>query len=294
MTVRPRRSVLYMPATNSRAVDKARNLPVDGIALDLEDSIAPAMKAEARAAAVAQLKSGGFGRREIIIRTNGPTTAWFEDDLAAAAAAAPDAILVPKVERPEELVRIGARLKSLAAPETTRLWIMMETPLAILNARELAAGAHRFPDCRLTAFVLGNNDILKVTRGLEHPERLPLMFAIQTCLYAARTYGLAMLDGVYNNFKDLDGLRRECEQGRILGLDGKTLIHPGQIEIANAAYGPTAVEIDRARRIIAAFAAPESQGRGAIQLDGEMIELLHLESAHRTIELAANLRSADT
>ena len=268
MTARPRRSMLYMPATNARAIDKARTLPVDAVALDLEDSIAPEKKAEARAAAVAAVKAGGFGRREVVIRTNAIDTPWFDQDLAAAVSAAPDAILVPKIERPQEVIRIGASFKAMAAPAGIWLWIMMETPLAVLNAKDLAACAHRFPDCRLSAMALGNNDILKATRGSAQPDRLPLMFAIQSIIYAARAYGLAVLDGVYNNFKDLDGLRLECEQGRALGMDGKTLIHPSQIAVANAAYGPSPAEVERARRIIAAFEAPEAEGRGAIQLDG--------------------------
>ncbi len=291
MLTRPRRSVLYMPATNERAIEKSRNLPVDAVALDLEDSIAPERKHEARAAAVAAIKAGGFGQREVIMRLNGTTTPWFGADLEAAASAAPDAILVPKVDRPTEVQLIGERLKALGAKPGIRLWIMMETPLAVLNAHAIAACAENWPDSRLSAFVLGNNDILKITRGQEHPDRIPLMLALQSCLYAARSYGLAMLDGVYNNFRDLEGFRRECEQGRLLGMDGKTLIHPGQIPIANEVYGPSAAELEWARKIIAAFEQPESKGKGAISLDGQMVELLHLESANRTVALADAMTS---
>lgn len=286
MIPRPRRSVLFMPATNARAVEKARSLPVDGIALDLEDSIAPEKKDEARSAAVAAIGAGGFGRREVVMRLNGPATSWFEADLAAAATAGPDAILVPKVERPEQLRMIGERLEQLAAPGRTRLWIMMETPLAVLNAHAVAQASRNWPQCRLSCFVLGTNDIQKETRALDHPERLPLLMALQTSVFAARAYGLAILDGVYNNFKDTDGLRRECRQGRLLGMDGKTLIHPAQIDIANEVYGPPDAEIAWARRIIAAFEQPEHQGRGAISLDGQMVELLHLEIARRTVAMA--------
>ncbi len=293
MSIKPRRSVLYMPATNARAIEKARTLPIDAVALDLEDSIAPEKKDEARTAARSVVAAGGFGRREVVIRTNGLGTPWFKADFEAAAATAPDAILVPKIEQAEDIRRIGERFVALKAAPKTRLWIMMETPLAVLNAASIAAASKHFPDGRLTTFVLGNNDIQRVTRSLDHPERLPLMFALQSLVMAARAYGLSMLDGVYNNFKDLEGLRRECEQGRMLGMDGKTLIHPSQVEIANAAYGPPDAEIARARRIIAAFQTPEAAGKGAISLDGEMIELLHLDIAKRTVEIADAIASVD-
>jgi citrate lyase subunit beta/citryl-CoA lyase len=294
MITRPRRSVLYMPATNTRAIEKARALPVDAVALDLEDSIAPAKKDEARQAAVAAVKSGGFGPREVIIRTNGPGSACFEADLAAAVSAGPDAILAPKIERPEQVQAIGAKLRALKAPDTIRLWIMMETPLAVLNAHAIARCTETHPDCRLSAMVLGTNDIQKETRALDHPERLPLLLALQTSVLAARAYRLTILDGVYNNFRDLDGLRRECRQGRLLGMDGKTLIHPGQIEIANEEYGPSPSEVAWARRIIAAFEDPASTGKGAISLDGQMVELLHLEIAMRTVALAESLSATRT
>ena len=286
MTSRPRRSVLYMPATNTRAVEKARSLPVDGIALDLEDSIAPEKKEEARAAAASAIEAGGFGRREVVLRVNGPATSWFEDDLAAAATAGPDAILVPKIEKPDQLRMIGAHLEKLKAPRHTRLWIMMETPLGILNAHAIAQASQQWPECRLSCFVLGNNDIQKETRALDHPERLPLLMALQTSVFAARAYGLAILDGVYNNFKDTEGFRRECQQGRLFGMDGKTLIHPSQIDIANEVYGPPPAEVAWARRIIAAFEQPDHKGKGAISLDGQMVELLHLEIAKRTVAMA--------
>ncbi len=283
---RPRRSVLYMPALNARAVEKARALPIDGVALDLEDSIAPERKEEAREAAVREIKAGGFGRREVIMRLNGPASAWFEADLTAAVSAAPDAILVPKIERPAQLADIGKRLGALQAPASMRLWIMMETPLAVLNAHAIARSAEEVPECRLACMVLGTNDIQKETRALDHPERMPLLMALQTSVFAARAYRLAILDGVYNNFRDLDGFRRECQQGRLLGMDGKTLIHPGQIDVANEVYGPPPAEVAWARRIIAAFDDPANKGKGAISLDGQMVELLHLEIARRTVALA--------
>lgn len=286
MSTRPRRSILFMPATNARAVDKARTLPVDGLALDLEDSIAPEKKEEARVAAAAAVKAGGFGRREVIIRTNGPESSWFEADLAAASSVAPDAILVPKVETPEQLLHIGSRLAALEAPPNMRLWIMMETPLAVLNAHAIAATSKTNQECRLSGLVLGTNDIQKETRTLDHPERLPLLLALQTAVFAARAYKLSILDGVYNNFRDLDGFRRECQQGRLLGMDGKTLIHPGQIDIANESYGPPAAEVAWARRVIAAFDDPQHKGKGAISIDGQMVELLHLDIARRTVAMA--------
>lgn len=289
MTARPRRTILFMPATNMRAIEKARALPVDGIALDLEDSIAPEKKDEARAAAVAAIASGGFGRREVVMRLNGPDTPWFDADLAAAFGAAPDAILVPKLEHPEQIERIAGQFSRLGALGRTRLWVMIETPLGVLNAHAIARTSETVPESRLSCFVMGTNDIQKETRALDHPERMPLQVALQTAVLAARAYRLSILDGVYNNFRDLDGFRRECEQGRLLGMDGKTLIHPAQIDIANEVYGPPAAEVAWARRIIAAFEQPENQGRGAISIDGQMVELLHLEIARRTVALAGSI-----
>ena len=286
MTIRPRRSVLYMPGTNVRAHEKAKVLPADAIVIDLEDSIAPEHKDEARAQASATVKAGGFGRREVVLRLNGLGTRWFEADLVAAVAAGPDAILVPKIEQADELRRIGERLRALGAAGNLRLWIMLETPLAVLNVAAIAEASRKYPDCRLTCLVLGTNDILKETRALDHPERLPLLLALQASVMAARAYGLDILDGVYNNFRDADGFRRECEQGRMLGMGGKTVIHPSQVGIANEVYGPPAAEVVWARRIIAAFEAPENRGKGAISLDGRMVELLHVEIARRTVAFA--------
>jgi citrate lyase subunit beta/citryl-CoA lyase len=286
MLNRPRRSVLYMPATNDRAIEKARSLPIDGVALDLEDSIAPERKDEARAAAVAAIQAGGFGSREVVLRLNGPATEWFDADLVAAVSSGPEAILVPKVERPEQIRIIGERLRALGAKPSLRLWIMMETPLAVLNAHAIAECAQRWPDSRLSCLVLGTNDIQKETHALDHPDRMPLLMALQTSVFAARAYGLTILDGVYNNFRDLDGFRRECSQGRLLGMDGKTLIHPAQIPVANEIFSPSLAMLERARRIMSAFDAPESKGKGAISLDGEMVELLHLEIARRMLALA--------
>ena len=286
MTIRPRRSALYMPGSNARALEKAKSLPADVIIVDLEDSIAPSKKDEARAQAAVAVKAGGYGRRELVFRINGPGTPWFEDDLAAAIDAAPDAVLIPKIETPLDLERIGERLVALGAPERTRIWIMVETPLAVLNATAIAETSARYPDCRLSCFVLGTNDILKDTRALATPDRMPLSFALQATVLAARAYGLDILDGVYNAFRDLDGFRRECVQGRTLGMDGKTVIHPDQIVIANEVFAPPADEVAWARKIIAAFELPENQAKGVVQLDGQMVELLHAEIARRTVTIA--------
>ena len=292
MQIRPRRSALYMPGSNARALEKAKTLPADVIIVDLEDSIAPEKKDEARRQAVEALQAGGYGRRELVLRVNGPGTPWFEADLAAAVAARPNAVLVPKIETPLDMKRVGERLKALSAPEGMRTWIMIETPLAVLNVSAIAEATTRYPDCRLSCVVLGTNDIQKETRALDHPDRMPLLFALQTAVFAARAYKLSILDGVYNNFRDTEGFRRECVQGRLLGMDGKTCIHPSQIDIANEAYGPPAAEVAWARRIIAAFEQPEHKGKGAISLDGQMVELLHLEIAQRTVALANSIAAA--
>lgn len=291
MTIRPRRSALYMPATNARAIDKARTLAADAVIIDLEDSIAPDQKEFARAQAAAAIQAGGFGRREILLRTNALTTPWFEADLAAAVASAPDAILVPKIEKPEDLREIGERLDALRAPPDMTTWIMMETPLAVINAAAIAQASQRFPNCRLACFVLGNNDIQKATRALTHPDRLPLLYALQASITAARAYGLDILDGVYNNFRDIEGFRRECEQGRMLGMTGKTAIHPSQIDIANDIFGPPASEVAWARRIIQAFELPENKSKGAISIDGQMVELLHRDIAIETVSMADAIAS---
>ena len=292
MQIRPRRSALYMPGTNARALEKARSLTADCIIVDLEDSIAPERKDEARAQATAAVKAGGFGRREVVVRINGPGTPWHEADLAAAAGARPDAILVPKIDRASDLDRIADLLAALRVPEPVRVWIMMETPLAVLNAAQITAQSRLAPACRLSCIVLGTNDIQKATRALDHPDRLPLLFALSACVTAARAYDLGIIDGVYNDFRDTTGLRRECEQGRLLGMDGKTLIHPDQIAVANEAFAPATAEVAWARRVIAVFEDPANAGKGAVAVDGRMVELLHLESAQRTVAMSDAIASA--
>jgi citrate lyase subunit beta / citryl-CoA lyase len=285
MTIRPRRSVLYMPGSNARALEKAKTLAADGLILDLEDAVAPDAKETARRQVADAVKAGGFGKREVFIRVNGIDTAWFSDDLEAAASAAPDAILVPKISTPQQLDLIWQHLHELKADSRIRIWAMIETPLAIFNALALAAQA-KLPGARLGGFVMGTNDLAKETRARFVPGRAPMLWWLTTCVLAARTYGIDILDGVYNNLGDADGFARECAEGRDLGFDGKTLIHPNQIEPCNAAFSPSTDEVTLARKIIAAFDQPENKGKGVVQVDGRMVELLHAEIARRTVAVA--------
>jgi citrate lyase subunit beta/citryl-CoA lyase len=283
--IRPRRSVLYMPGANARALEKARSLAADGIIIDLEDAVAPEAKEAARAQVVATVKQGGYGAREVVIRLNAPETPWFEDDLAAAAQARPDAVLIPKVSAPETLNTVGHRLRRLNAPETIRVWAMIETPLAILRCEEIARAA-RDVDTRLACFVMGTNDLAKETRARQVAGRAPMLAWLATAVAAARAHGLDILDGVYNGLQDEAGLRAECEQGRDLGFDGKTLIHPNQIGPANAIFAPAPDEVEHSRAIIAAFERPENRGKGVISLEGRMVERMHADIAARVVALA--------
>jgi citrate lyase subunit beta / citryl-CoA lyase len=284
-SVRPRRSALYMPASNARALEKARTLPADVIILDLEDAVATDAKARAREQAAAAISAKGFGPREVVLRTNGLDTAWVDDDLAAAVAAGPDAVLIPKISSPEEVAFVAHKLADLAAPPSLAVWAMIETPRAILEANFIAAAA-RDPKTRLAVLVLGTNDIAKETRARIVPGRLPMLAALSIAVLAARAHGVDVLDGVYNDIADAAGFARECEDGRNLGFDGKTLIHPSQVEPCNAAYSPAEAEVAQAKKIVAAFAAPENAGKGVITVDGRMVELLHAEIARRTVALA--------
>ena len=285
MTIRPRRSVLYMPGSNARALEKAKTLAADGVILDLEDSVAPDTKEAAREQVCAAAKAGGFGSREVFIRVNGVDTPWHADDLAAAAAAAPDAILVPKVQSPETLERIGRRLLDMGADHKTRVWAMIETPLAIFNILAIAAQAHD-SESRLTGFVMGTNDLAKDTRARLVPGRAPMLSWLSTCVAAARIYGIDILDGVYNDLANSDGFQTECAQGVEFGFDGKTLIHPNQIAPCNTAFSPSAEEVAQARKMIAAFDLPENKGKGVVSIDGRMVERLHAEMARRTVAIA--------
>jgi len=283
MHFRPRRSALYMPASNARALEKAKSLAADVLIFDLEDAVAPEAKAAARGQAAAAAKSGGYGSREVLIRINALDTPWGPDDAAAAISAAPDGILVPKVCTPDD-VRHAAALLAVAS-KRTRLWLMMETPLAILNARDIAALA-KDPLARLAGFVMGTNDLAKETRAVLDADRAAALYWLSATITAARAYGLDVLDGVYNNFHDLEGFRRECEAGRRLGMDGKTLIHPDQVAMANEVFAPSAAEVAWARKIIAAFELAENKGKGAITVDGRMVELLHADIGRRTVAIA--------
>lgn len=284
-TIRPRRSALYMPGSNARALEKARSLPADVVLLDLEDAVAPDVKEEARARVFEAVRAGGFGHREVVIRINGLDTPWGEEDLKAAAAARPAAILVPKVSAPEDLGRVGARLDAQSAPHTLKVWAMIETPAAILDVAAIAQ-ATRDPLTRLACFVMGTNDLAKETRARLTPGRAGMLPWLMTALAAARAEGLDILDGVYNTLDDEEGFAAECAQGAELGFDGKTLIHPKQVETANRVFAPDAQEVARARAIIEAFDRPENATKGAISLDGRMVERLHADMARRTVALA--------
>jgi citrate lyase subunit beta / citryl-CoA lyase len=285
MTPRARRSVLYMPGSNARAIAKARALPADAIILDLEDSVAPDAKVLAREQVVAAVREGGFGGRQVIIRVNSAQTPWAEDDLTAAIAARPDAILLPKVDGGGAIMQAARALRESGAPESVRLWAMMEMPLAILHAESIAATAAD-PAARLEALVMGLNDLAKETRARFTPGRSSMTAWMALCVAAARAHGCDIIDGVYNDLNNPEGFRCECEQGRDMGFDGKTLIHPGQIDVCNAIFSPEPSEIDNARAIIAAFAAPENHGKGVVQLNGRMVERLHAQMAQRTLAIA--------
>ncbi len=285
MTMRPRRSVLYMPGSNARALEKARSLPADGVILDLEDAVAPDAKETARKQVVEAVKAGGFGRREVFIRVNGVDTPWHADDLGAAAQAAPDAILVPKVASPGQLEMIGQRLLDMGTEHKTRIWAMIETPIALLNIRDIAAAAAD-SETRLGGFVLGTNDLAKETRARLVPGRAPMLPWLTSCVLAARAFGIEILDGVYNDLGNAQGFSEECVQARDLGFDGKTLIHPNQIEPCNAIFSPSDDEVAQARKMIAAFDLPENRNKGVVQIEGRMVERMHAEMARRTVAIA--------
>lgn len=291
MPFRPRRSVLYMPGSNARAIEKARSLPADGVILDLEDAVAPDAKAQARQQVADAVKAGGFGAREVFIRVNGIDTPWHADDLSAAAHAAPDGILVPKVGKVETLERVGQRLLDMKCGLKTRIWAMIETPEAIFNINALAAEAHD-SETRLAGFVMGTNDLAKETRARLVPGRAPMVSWLALCVLAAHGHGIDILDGVYNDLSDPKGLEAECAQARDMGFDGKTLIHPNQIGPCNTAFSPTPDEVAQARKTIAAFDLPENKDKGVVQIDGRMVERMHAEMARRTVEIADAIEKA--
>lgn len=283
--LRPRRSALYMPGSNQRALEKAKTLDVDCLLLDLEDAVAPDAKETARSQIVDAVSAGGYGEREVVIRVNGPDTPWAEDDLAAAVKADPDAILVPKVNSPADLQLVAHKLSVLGASGKVKIWAMMETPEAMLNAGAIGA-CGRDPAVRLACFVMGTNDLAKETRARLTPGRAAMMPWLMTCVAAARAGGIDILDGVYNAFQDEDGFAAECAEGVDMGMDGKTLIHPKQIGLCHAAFSPSEAEVAWARLINAEFDKPENAQKGAIQVDGKMVERLHAEMGKRVIAIA--------
>jgi citrate lyase subunit beta / citryl-CoA lyase len=283
--IRPRRSLLFMPGSNARALEKARSLPADGLILDLEDSVAPDAKAKARDQIAAAIAAKGFGKREILIRTNSLDTPFWPDDIAMAAKAKPDGILVPKISTVDDLKLVGGRLNEAGGGSSIEVWAMIETARAVLDADRLAAASHDL-STRLVGFVFGPNDISRETRIKMLPGRAAMIPIITHCILAARAHGLEILDGPYGDIGNIDGFAAECAQGRDLGFDGKTLIHPSHIDACNAIFTPPPEEVAEARKIIAAFDLPENASRGAIQLDGRMVERLHADMARRTIAIA--------
>jgi citrate lyase subunit beta / citryl-CoA lyase len=283
--LRPYRSALYMPGSNARALDKAKSLPADVVILDLEDAVAPDAKETARAQVMAAVASGGFGHRQVVVRINALDTPWGAADLAAAAITKPDAVLLPKPNSSRDIMTASVELRRAGAPDSLRLWAMVETPRAILNLSDIA-GAATLAGSRISCLVLGTNDLVKDTRAELDATRTAALYWLSASVTAARAFGLTVLDGVYNNFRDADGLARECAQGRMLGFDGKTLIHPDQIAATNAAFSPSDADVATARKIIAAFDLAENKGKGVITLDGKMVELLHADMARRTVAIA--------
>jgi citrate lyase subunit beta / citryl-CoA lyase len=289
--IRPRRSVLYMPGVNERALEKAKTLPADSLILDLEDAVAPEAKTEAREKVCAMVKAGGYGPRELIIRINGYLTEWGPDDLRAAVAAGPDAILAPKVETAYDIGQLNAALGMAPGLKRPALWVMIETPLAILNIRDIAAHAQR---TALAGFVMGTNDLIKDFRAEPMPDRANLAPALTLSIAAARAYDLLVFDGVYNDIQNADGFAAECRQGRAFGFDGKTLIHPSQVDPCNTIFAPAPDAVAHARDVIAAFADAANTGKGVLKVNGKMTELLHLAQAQRMVAVAEAIAARET
>lgn len=286
MPSRPRRSVLFMPGSNARALEKARQLPADALIFDLEDAVAPNEKETARRQVVETLRQGGYGRRELIVRVNGLMTPWGEGDVAALASAGADALLLPKVENKQVVDGLEGRMQRAGAPDSMSIWCMIETPRGVMRAEEIASAS-----ARLGALVMGTSDLAKDLHCLHTPDRLPFLTSLSWCLLAARANGLAILDGVHLNLEDDAGFAESCRRGRELGFDGKTLIHPKTIAAANAAYAPAPAEVDWSRRVIAAFEEAEAAGEGVVLLDGQLIENLHVEDARRIVGLATMIEA---
>ncbi len=279
-SLRPRRSVLYMPSSNERALDKAKTLPADAIIFDLEDAVAPDAKEAARPNAVAAASSGEYGSRELVIRCNGLDTPWGADDIAAAARSGAAAVVIPKVASVDYVEQVSQLLTAAGAPDSMMIWPMIETPTAIFDVRAIAGHP------RVAVLVMGTNDLARELRAALVPGRHPLVPHLATALAAAREVGKVILDGVYNDVKNLDGFRDECVQGAEMGFDGKTLIHPSQVDIANDVWAPSEAEVEHARRVIEAFEEAVRDGRGVITVDGRMIENLHVANAQRALAVA--------
>jgi citrate lyase subunit beta / citryl-CoA lyase len=277
-TLRPRRSVLYMPGANARALEKAASLPADALILDLEDAVSPDAKSEARDRVCEAAADDRYGDREVIIRSNGIDTEWFAEDVSAIAQAGPHALLVPKVGSVADVRTIGESLSAAGAPTEMRIWAMLETPAAVLNARAIATSSKR-----LTAFVVGTNDLAKELRAEHVPGRAPLLTSLSWLVLAVRDAGKVILDGVFNDLDDAEGFEAECRQAREYGFDGKTLIHPKQLEPCNRIFAPSEEQLAHARRVIEAFEEARQEGRGVVTVDGRMIEHLHVEQARATV-----------
>jgi len=290
-THRPRRSCLYMPGANERALEKARTLPADTLLLDLEDAVAPDAKLTAREAILSAVKQGGYGYREIVIRMNGLGTEWGADDLKMAVSSGAKAVLAPKVESAADIHALDKALTDAGAPADFGLWVMIEMPKAILHIEEIAATA---AETRLTTFVMGTNDLAKEYRARMTRDRIAFQTALQLTIAAARAYGVTAIDGVFNDIKDEEGLIFECEQGRDLGFDGKTLIHPSQLDTANRVFAPSHNDVEQAKAVIEAFALPENAGKGVLKVNGKMTELLHLDEARRTVAMDEAIRAFET
>jgi citrate lyase subunit beta/citryl-CoA lyase len=280
-----------MPGANARALEKARSLAADMLILDLEDAVAPDAKIEARAMVCSSVAEKTYGHREVLIRTNGLDTEWGRDDLSAAVAVSPDGVLVPKVTSAAEVRQIDQAMAEAGASTTMGLWVMIEMPLAILNIGEIAAAAE---DTRLAGFVMGTNDLAKELNAVPTPDRAAFQVSLVLALSAARAHGLVAVDGVYNDIKNTEGFAAECEQGKILGFDGKTLIHPAQLDTANNVFSPDPDDVSHAHAVIEAFALPENQGKGVIKVNGKMTELLHLEQAQRLVAISRAIENTDS
>jgi citrate lyase subunit beta/citryl-CoA lyase len=284
---RPRRSVLYMPAANERALEKAKEIGADSLIFDLEDAVAPDAKDAARERACAAVAAGGYGNREITIRANGLGTQWHDADLAAIAKVAPAGVVIPKVNSADDVRAIEAALVRHGAPEHTKIWAMLETPVAMLHAEEICSASER-----LTVLVMGTNDLIKELRAQRVADRAPLIGALQLSLLAARSTNKVILDGVFNDIKDEEGFLLECRQGRAMGFDGKTLIHPGQVEPCNEAFAPSSEEVQNAKLVIEAFEQAQADGRGVVTVEGRMIENLHVDEARRVLAIQAAIESS--